>query len=64
MDIQLVIAEELSASLDLVMHSRAALITNDRVKAINTLTSAGTTMKLAASRGAAARSMLLINAII
>ena len=63
-DILLVAAEELSASLDLVMRSRAALINKNKTMAISALTSAGTTIHLAASRGAAARTILLIDAII
>jgi hypothetical protein len=63
-DTLLVVAEELSASLDLVMRSRAALSDNDQATAVNELASAGTTMHLAASRGAAARTIMLIDAII
>jgi hypothetical protein len=63
-DILLVAAEELSASLDMVMRSRAALIDKGQVRAINELTSAGTMLHLAASRGAAARTILLIDVII
>ena len=63
-DILLVVAEELSASLNLAMRSRAALINKDQGMAINELISSGTTLHLAASRGAAARSILLIDAII
>lgn len=63
-DILLIVAEELSASLDLVMDSIAALINNDQATAISKLSNAGTTLRLAASRGAAARSILLIDALI
>ena len=63
-DTLLVTAEELSASLDLVMSSRAALSNNDRATAINQLAAAGTTMHLSASRGAAARTIMLIDAIL
>jgi hypothetical protein len=63
-DVLLVAAEELSASLDMAMRSRAALIDKDHLGAIDQLTSAGTTLHLAASRGAAARTILLIDAII
>jgi hypothetical protein len=63
-DILLIVAEELSASLDMAMRSRAALMNSDQVTAISDLTSAGTTLHLAASRGAAARTILLIDAII
>jgi hypothetical protein len=62
-DILLVAAEELSASLDLTMRSRAALINKDMTTAFSELTSARTTLHLAASRGAAARTILLIDAI-
>jgi hypothetical protein len=63
-EILLVAAEELSASLDLTMRSRAALINKDLPTAFSELTSARTTLHLAASRGAAARTILLIDAII
>jgi hypothetical protein len=63
-DTLLVVAEELSASLDLVMRSRTALSVKDQAKAINELVAAGTIMHLAASRGAAARTIMLIDAII
>jgi hypothetical protein len=63
-EVLLIVAEELSASLDLAMHSRAALIDNDPVKAINELTLSRTALHLAASRGAAARTILLIDAIV
>lgn len=63
-DTLLVVAEELSASLDLVMRSRTALSAKDQAKAINELAAAGTVMHLAASRGAAARTVMLIDAVI
>ncbi len=63
-DVLLIVAEDISASLDLAMRSRAALINNDSSMAISELNSAGTTLRLAASRGAAARTILLIDAII
>jgi len=63
-DILLVVAEELSASLNLSMYSKSALINKDQITAINKLDSAGTTLKLAASRSAAARTNLLIDSII
>jgi len=63
-EVLLIIAEELSASLDAAMRSRAALINNDRVTAIRELTLSRTALHLAASRGAAARTILLIDAII
>ncbi len=62
--ILLVSAEELSASLKLIMRSQNAFRNNDKVTAVNALTSAGATLQLAASRGASARTNLLIDAII
>jgi hypothetical protein len=63
-DILLVAAEDLSASAQLAMGSRAALINAEPVMAMSKLTSTGTSLHLAASRGAAARTVLLIDAII
>ncbi|SFI39016.1 hypothetical protein SAMN05428978_100818 [Nitrosomonas sp. Nm34] len=63
-NILLISAEELSASLGLVMSSRAALVDKDQKTAISKLASAGTILRLAASRGVAARTILLIDAII
>jgi len=63
-EVRLVVAEELSASLDLTLHSMAALVAKDKSTAFNELNSAGTLLYLAASRGAAARSNLLIDAVI
>ncbi len=63
-DLLLIVAEELSASLDLVTRSRAALLDDDRITAISELTAAGATLHLAASRGAAARTALLIDATV
>ena len=63
-NVLLIKAEELSASLDLVISSRTALLEKDMVTATYDLASAGTTLRLAASRGAAARTIVLINAII
>jgi hypothetical protein len=63
-DILLIVAEELSASLDMAMRSRAALVNGDQATAISNLTSVGTTLRLAASRGAAARTVLLIDAVL
>lgn len=63
-NILLVAAEDLSASLDLAMRSRAALLHKDQATANSKLTSAGTALHLAASRGAAARTNLLIDAVI
>jgi hypothetical protein len=63
-NILLIVAEELSVSLDFSMRSRQALIENKLVLAADKLHAAGTTLHLAASRGAAARTILLIDAII
>ena len=63
-DILLVAAEEISASLDLAMRSRTALINNDLPTAIHDISSSGTALHLAASRGAAARTTLLIDSVI
>ncbi len=63
-DLRLVIAEELSTSLELSMRSRSALNNKDQPTALSELIAAKTTLHLAASRGAAARTNLLIDAII
>ena len=63
-DILLVAAEEISTSLDLAMRSRTALINNDLPTAINDINSSGTALHLATSRGAAARTTLLIDTVI
>ena len=63
-DVLLVVAEDLSASLDLTMRSRTAWKDKDPGTAITELNSASTTLHLAASRGAAARTVLVIDAII
>jgi hypothetical protein len=63
-DILLVIAEELSTSLDLSMRSRAALMNKDQMTAISELMAARTVLQLAASRGATARTNQVIDAII
>lgn len=61
-DTLLFTAEALSASLDLTMGSREALANKDTAKAIRELVSAGTTLHLAASQGAAGRTIQLIDA--
>jgi len=58
------IAENLSASLAITMRARAAYIYKDRVTASRQLAAVETSLQLAASHGAAARTMLLIDAII
>jgi hypothetical protein len=63
-DVLLVVAEELSASLELTMRSRVAWKDKEPGTAITELSSARTTLHLAASRGAAARTILVIDAII
>ena len=63
-DILLVTAEELSTSLELSMRSRAALLNKDQATAVSEMIAARTTLQLAASRGAAARTNQLIDAII
>lgn len=63
-NILLIVAEEISASLDQVTRSKAALIGNDRAAAISELNSARSTLLLASSRGAAARTSVLIDAIV
>lgn len=62
-DILLVTAEELSTGLDLVMRSRASFVNNHQRMAINQLASAGTVLNLAASRGASARTIQLLDAV-
>jgi hypothetical protein len=63
-DILLVTAEGLSASVQLAIGSRAAMINGEPVMAMSKLTSTGTSLHLAASRGAAARTVLLIDTVI
>jgi hypothetical protein len=58
----LLTAKGLSASLGLTMSFSEALINRDPAKAIRELASAGTTLHLAASPGAAARTLQLIDA--
>ncbi len=63
-DILLISAEDLSSSLELLMRSRAAQAKGDFAEMASTLTAAGATLQQAASRGAAARTALLIHSII
>ena len=63
-DVLLVSAEELSATLEQVMQSRAALIDKDPETAVGELASSEATLRLAASRGAAARTILVIDAML
>ena len=62
--ILLISAEDLSSSLDLAMRSRAALERKDRVETLNTLNAVGGILQQAASRGASARTALLIDSVI
>lgn len=62
--IQRIMAEELTASLDLILESQALSGDKNRLRKISTLQSAGTTLQLAASRGAAARITVLMDAIL
>ncbi len=63
-DILLIAAEEVASSLDLGIRSKAALINNDPVIAASDLDSVGTTLHLAASRGEAARTIMLIDTVV
>lgn len=59
-----IVAEDLSTSLELVMQSRAAQTQGDPIAMQALLNAAGTTLKQATSRGAGARTALLINSTI
>lgn len=59
-----IVAEEVTASLDLALQSQALQGSNHRLHKISTLQSAGTILQLAASRGAAARITVLVDAIL
>jgi len=61
---RLVIAGDLALGLDLTMKSRAALLHKDSASAISALASLKDTLFLAASHAAAARTNLIIDAII
>lgn len=63
-DIKLIIAEELTASLDLAMRSRTAMLDKDQMTAASAMDALATTLNLASSRGAGARTAELIDAII
>jgi len=58
------VANDLSAGLDLTMRSRSAQINGNPATAVTDLNSVGSTLSLAASHGTAARTSLLIDAII
>ncbi len=62
--ILLIVAEDLSSSLDFVMQSRAAQTRGDQTEMLAMLTAAGVTLKQATSRGAGARTALLISSTI
>lgn len=63
-DILLITAEDLSSSLELIMRSRAAQARGDLTEMTSTLNAAGVTLQQATSRGAGARTALLIDSII
>lgn len=63
-EVLLIAAEELAVSLNLAMRSRAALLNKNPQSALNYLAATGTTLHLAASRGASARTIQLIDAVI
>ena len=63
-DLLLITAEDLTSSLELIMRSRAAQARSDLTEMASTLNAAGTTLQQAASRGAGARTSLLIHSII
>jgi len=62
--ILLIAAEDLSSSLDLIMRSRAALTRGDLSEMANTLNATGAILRQATSRGAGARTALLIDSVI
>jgi len=63
-NILLIIAEDLSSSLAFVMQSRAAQSRGDQAVMLTMLNAAGVTLKQATSRGAGARTALLVNSVI
>ncbi len=63
-NILLIIAEDLSASLNFVMQSRAAQTRNNPAEIARFLDASGVVLKQATSRGAGARTALLINSTI
>jgi len=63
-NILLIIAEDLSSSLNFVMQSRAAQTRGDQIEMRAMLDASGITLKQATSRGAGARTALLINSVI
>ncbi len=63
-DILLISAEDLTSSLALVMRSRSAQAKGNFTEMASTLIAAGATLQQAASRGAGARTALLIDSII
>ncbi|HEC28591.1 MAG TPA: hypothetical protein ENI65_03270 [Gammaproteobacteria bacterium] len=63
-NILMITAEDLSSSLELIMRSRAAQAIGGLTEMASTLNAAGTTLQQAASRGAGARTALLIHSII
>ena len=63
-DILLITAEDLSSSLELIMRSRAAQARGDLAEMVNTLNATGSILQQTTSRGAGARTALLIDSII
>lgn len=63
-NILLIIAEDLSTSLNFVMQSRAAQTRNNPAEMLRLLNASGTVLNQATSRGAGARTALLINSTI
>ncbi len=63
-NILLIMAEDLSTSLTFVMQSRAAQARDNRAAMLSQLNAAGVVLKQATSRGAGARTALLINSTI
>jgi len=63
-DILLIAAEEISVSINLSLMANSAWLSKEPAVEVSRLISASSSMQLAASRGAASRSMLLINALV
>jgi len=60
-NILLIVAEDLSTSLTFIMQSRAAQSRNNQIEMVSQLNAAGVVLNQATSRGAGARTALLIN---
>ena len=63
-NIMLIMAEDISTSLSFVMQSRAAQTKGDQAQMLSQLRAAGVVLKQATSRGAGARTALLIDSTI